>query len=194
MFSDLRSFTEAVQQKIHPDLIIADIRLPDGSFISFLSSEENTRISYIPCIFISSVDDADVVRICYNRGRSDYITKPFGKAELAVKIERMLEGKGVQCSFAPFDLEIDYTSLTVIKGKRRSQPLTSKEFQIISAFCEANKQSLMRADIISKVWGQVAVQTKTLDVHLYNLRQKLQPIGLEIRFVPPRQYMLQAMG
>lgn len=195
MFSDLKGFTESIRKGGQlPNLIIADIRLSDGSFLSFFSSKESKEILSIPCLVVSSVDDADVIRLCYDRGKSDYITKPFGKAELIVKIERMLAGKKPQRPSGDLDLDIDYASLTVVNEGLRSESLTSKEFQIISALSESQNQSLVRTHLMTKVWGEISVQSKTLDVHLYNLRQKLEPIGLEIRYVAPHKYVLSGNG
>ncbi len=192
MFSELNAFRQALaDEKIpRPDLVIADIRLPGQSFLSFLSSDDAKIFDQVALLVVSSVDDIDALRTCFERGAADFITKPFTKNELIVKVERILKQSARISNRVHREFILDLPGLKVIRGDMRTDPLTTKEFQIITILSEAPSASLSRDEIVSRVWGQVKVTSKAFDVHLYHLRKKLGAIGLEIRFNPPNRYSL----
>lgn len=190
MFSDLNAFRDALfsPAETRPDLVIADIRLPGQSFLSFLSSEDAHVFQTVPLLVVSSVDDIDALRTCFENGAVDFITKPFTKNELIVKVERIWSQPDRARPRREFTL--DLPALKVIRGERHSDPLTTKEFQIITILSDAPSATLSRDEIVARVWGQVKVTSKAFDVHLYHLRKKIGAVGLEIRFSPPNRYML----
>jgi DNA-binding response OmpR family regulator len=87
-------------------------------------------------------------------------------------------------------LSIDPSSFTVTRKHLRSAPLTSKEFQIVVLLQKATDHRLSRSDLVHGIWGQQKVSNNSLDVHLFNVRKKLSPLGLEIVFRPPNFYAL----
>jgi DNA-binding response OmpR family regulator len=189
VFSDVSSFRNALRDcgRNCPSLVIADIRLPDESFISFLSSDESLELfKDWPFLVVSSVDDIDALRLCYEKGAIDYITKPFGKAELVVKVERILacrdpESPTYDCTT---DIELDPVYLTI--GRRNHQErlgLTNKEMQIVSMIMHSPDRKVSRTELTDKIWGDAALNSKTLDVHMFNLRRKLKPLGIVIKHV-----------
>ncbi len=192
-FSDtLGAFKEELASVKEVDLILADLRLEDESFLDFLS-KESEALRNIPFIVVSSVDDLDALRLCYRQGAADYLTKPFGKSELIVKVDRYLSKfEEEEHHSAPFQL--DPTRLIVQCGDKKSAPLTSKEFQILTTLERAPQHRLTRQELINHVWREVHVEKKTLDVHLCNLRKKLTPIGIEIVFYSPESYVLLCHG
>ncbi len=192
IFADLDTFSFALsdEKEPRPALFIADIRLPGRSFLTFLSSAESRIFSQIPLLVVSSVDDIDALRTCFDSGAVDFITKPFTKNELIVKVERILNQSERISSRVHREFTLDLPALKVIRGDRRTDPLTTKEFQIITILSEAPSASLSRDEIVSRVWGEVKVTSKAFDVHLYHLRKKLGAVGLEIRFNPPNRYSL----
>jgi DNA-binding response OmpR family regulator len=177
-----------------PDLMLCDLRLPGESFLSFLESPQASLIEGIPFLVISSLDDTEALRKCFAKGALDYITKPFGKGELLVKTEFILNrsnaSSGPYSSPAPGGLRIDPSTMRAHYGDSTSALLTAKEFQILSLLQQAPQNMVTRNDIVKKVWGNVKVGSKTLDVHIFNLRRKLNPIRVEISFGPPNQYKL----
>ncbi|HLD99339.1 MAG TPA: response regulator transcription factor [Bdellovibrionota bacterium] len=163
-----------------PELVIADITLPDGCFLHFLSSEEVTNLFETPFIIISSMNDVDALRFCFEEGALDYIIKPFQKSELIVKVERALKRNAVK----PPAVEDPWAErilerLPATYGK--VPHLTLKEHEILSLFLEAKDYTLSRHEIVKRVWGNVKVYPKTLDVHLYNLRRKIHETGMKIK-------------
>ncbi len=171
-----------------PHLVIADLRLPDNYLLDILADRKNLwpLPDNVPIIVVSGVDDAEVVRKCFEYGAVDYITKPFSHNELLVKIERMLAGGSNQ----PFYL--DHISLCVrLPDRRISEPLTSKEFQIMALLAEGKEAGVKRRHFIQAIWGDAKVSDKVFDVHLFNLRRKLSALGISIRFANPNRYFVE---
>lgn len=179
-FSSLREFTEKLEavasgDKKFPQMIVADLMLEDGNFLNYLTSAE-TEIFEIPFIIVSSIDDIDALRFCFKEGALDYLTKPFKKNELLVKIENVLRSPKEKS--API-VEVNPRSIK-IDGKTIDN-LTTKQIQLMSLFLNSEDRSISREDILQGVWGKTNVHPKTVDVHLYNLRRKIQTEGYIIR-------------
>ena len=156
-----------------PSLIIADLMLNDGNFLSFLTSEFHGGLGdEVPFIIVSSDDDIESLRICFKEGANDYITKPFKKNELLVKIETIL--KNNQKFGKPVRPNVTIDGVAI-------EGLTGKQKRLLSLFNTQENRIVDRDLILNKVWGDTAVHPKTLDVHLYNLRRKLGPYGLIIK-------------
>jgi DNA-binding response OmpR family regulator len=167
-----------------PPLLLADLRLPDGHFLDCF--HEQGLLDGLNVVVVSSLDDMKTLKDCYAAGALDYLTKPFSKNELLVKIERLLTTKtGGGCELDPIK--------HVLRRNGHSTPaLTSKEFQMMSLFQSSGESEVSRTTILEKIWGNVTVSAKTLDVHLFNLRKKIAEVGLEIVFVQPSSYQLKS--
>lgn len=192
LFSSVEELREGLATA-KPDLMLCDLGLPGESFLSFLESPHSALIDGIPFLVISSLDDTEALRRCFAKGALDYITKPFGKGELLVKTECILARSPATPASpyaTPQGLRIDPSTMRVHHGDTTSSLLTAKEFQILSLLQQAPKHTVSRSEIVQKVWGNVKVGSKTLDVHIFNLRRKLNPIQVEISFGPPNQYRL----
>lgn len=174
-FSKISDFQAALDlEKIDPSLIIADLMLDDGNFMTYLNTSKNKRIMTIPFIIVSSIDDIDALRFCFMEGALDYLTKPFKKNELIVKIENIFSGpkRTIQIISNHKALNID---------GREVGNLTSKQKQLLNLFLNNPERVVTRDDILDTVWGDTSVHPKTVDVHLYNLRRKLHDMGYIIR-------------
>jgi DNA-binding response OmpR family regulator len=194
LFSSVDELRSALSTS-KPDLMLCDLGLPGESFLSFLESPASRLIDGVPFIVVSSLDDTEALRKCFAKGALDYITKPFGKGELLVKTECILarpsqSAAGPYATGAAQGLRIDPSTMRVHHGESTSSLLTAKEFQILSLLQQAPQHTVSRNEIVQKVWGNVKVGSKTLDVHIFNLRRKLNPIQVEISFGPPNQYRL----
>lgn len=178
-FETLDSFSKALEKVSRdassgPALIIADLMLSDGNFLNFLTNSENTKLITMPFIVVSSIDDIDALRFCFREGALDYLTKPFKKNELLVKIENVLSGSNKP-------KVADGASKSIDIGGVQITNLTSKQIQLLNLFLKSDDRSISRQDILEKVWGDTTVHPKTVDVHLYNLRRKLHGYGFLIR-------------
>ncbi|MCF8058852.1 MAG: response regulator transcription factor [Bacteriovoracaceae bacterium] len=172
-FKDRYSEVMTKSNGIRPSIIIADLMLNDGNFLSFLTSDFHPGLGdEVPFIVVSSDDDIESLRICFKEGANDYITKPFKRNELLVKIETIL--KNNQSFVKPVKPNVSIDGV-VIEG------LTGKQKRLLSLFNTQKDRVVDRDLILDKVWGDTSVHPKTLDVHLYNLRRKLGPYGLIIK-------------
>ncbi len=157
-----------------PDLIIADLCLADGFFLNINKQEGfNLKMPAIPFIIVSSLDDLDVLRHCFQSGAYDYLTKPFQKSELIVKIERIFKKSSAKTAprTLPLGQDLIFSELTL------------KEQKIFNLFMGAREHQLCKSEILTKVWGDTKIDPKTIDVHLYNLRKKLETHGIEIKLI-----------
>lgn len=186
IFEDLASLRHTFRssRSAMPKILIADLRLPDESFLDFLDSSDSEKLMSIPYLVVSSYDDLDALRYCFEHGAKDYITKPFGKNELIVKIERLLKEQENKEE----DITINSSSLTVSRKNHSSEPLTSKEYQLISILVENPLKIRTRKELILGLWNKTRVSTKTLDVHLFNLRKKMEPLDIKILFRHPDSF------
>jgi two-component system alkaline phosphatase synthesis response regulator PhoP len=164
------------------DLVLLDLQLPgmDGlTLCAELRRDERTRA--LPVIMLTArADEADRV-VGLEVGADDYVVKPFSPKELVARVRalfRRLERK--EETDAPLvvgRLEIDVSRHTACWD---GQPvrLTAKEFALLLALVEANGRVLTRQALLEKVWGySYAEGTRTVDVHVRRLREKLPGIA-----------------
>ena len=161
-----------------PDLVVLDLGLPD------MDGEEFIRIvrrsSRIPIIVLSArVDEQDKVSTL-DLGANDYITKPFGTAELlarvraSLRINRMNLQSVIPASvFALDDMVIDYDRRQVAVGERTIH-VTQTEFNILSYLSQHCGKVMTYSAIIRAIWGtQDDGSIKKLQVNMANIRKKL---------------------
>lgn len=189
IFENIDEFSAALQTADRKSigLLIADIRLPKISFLSYLKSDFRDQIKGVPYVVVSSLSDADILKFCYEQGAADFIVKPFTRGEIITKVERALT-LGAEKS-VPI-IELDNTSLTVRANNEVSQTLTSKEFQILTMVYSGAGHSISKDEIMRVIWGDARKETKALDVHLANLRKKIANLGVDIRYRHPGKYVL----
>lgn len=157
--------------KSPPDLFIADLKLPDGFFIEWVSENRPQLLVDYNTIIVSSLEDMDILTRCFEWGAVDYLIKPFKKNDLAVKVNRALGHFNVKKNPLE-DAEIAeiQENLTVIEAKIFQQLLNHP------------KKFVSRDTIVQEVWKKVAVNSKTLDVHLSNIRKKLAQTSWSIDY------------
>lgn len=166
-----------------PDLIILDLTLPviDGYDVcKILRAQKDT--SATPIIILSARDDVADKVIGLELGADDYMTKPFSPRELSARIKaRIREGQRKdELSNGPLkwrDLEIVQESyIATIAAKPLN--LTVKEFELLVLFVANPHQVFSREYLIQKVWGYLSsTDSRTLDVHISHLRNKLKALG-----------------
>lgn len=191
MFKTLQEFREEYFREgvERPRLIVADLRLPDGSFVSFLNEVPQEEVDRLSIVVVSSCDDLDIIRYCLGEGVVDYITKPFNRSELLVKLERSLAKLHEEDSGD--DLSVDPLRRKVFNKDNLQAELTSKELMIFEIINKAPNRKIKREELIGKVWKDVSVGAKTLDVHIFNIRRKLANLNVKISYTPPQTYSIQ---
>ena len=169
-----------VAHKEKPDLIILDIMLPE------LSGYEVCRIlrkeMIVPVLMLTAkTEEIDKV-VGLEIGADDYMTKPFSMRELLARVRAMLRRATMikpqtveeQQLLAINDLEIDMARHQALLGSKELE-LTPKEFDLL-AFLVKNKGFVIsREQLLERVWGyDYAGDTRTVDVHIRWLRQKIE--------------------
>jgi len=178
-----------------PTLLIADLRLPDGIFVDFHARKKQLGVRFPPFVVVSSMDDLDFLRECYRQGALDYLAKPFTKNELIAKIERLMlpmeTAAKKSVGAVRGGIVLHSLRLRVEDAQGRSQQLTSKEYQILTILHQS-PEFVSREHLQSRIWGDVNVAAKTLDVHIFNLRRKLAALDLRVNYHSDLGFHLEA--
>lgn len=159
-----------------PDLIILDLGLPDMDGTVFL--RKLRKESQIPIVVLSArTDERDKVD-ALDSGANDYVTKPFGSAELVARVRSVLRStRGAMGNLAGglFELNglaIDYDSRQVFIDNKEIK-LTQTEYNIIALLSEHVGKVLTYTFIIKAIWGYNDIgSTKKLQVNMANIRKK----------------------
>lgn len=161
-----------------PSLILLDLNLPHMSGFEMcrrLRLESTT--AHIPILMLTArTDESDKV-LGLNLGADDYITKPFSMRELVARVNAVLRRTdGAEAAHAVYDsgvLVIDPASFSV-KCRGNEVRLTRKEFALLSELARNSGRVLTREALLDRVWGMNYYgDSRTLDVHIRRLRQKL---------------------
>lgn len=162
-----------------PDLVILDLGLPDLDGIEFLKAIR--KDSLIPVIVLSArTNESDKVE-ALDMGANDYVTKPFGSAELLARVRSILrtnrhcsdEGKLPGGKFISGGMVIDYDARKFYLDNEEIK-LTQTEFNIIALLSEHFGKVLTYQAIIKEIWGYSdSGSTKKLQVNMANIRRKL---------------------
>ena len=157
-----------------PDLLLLDLGLPDKDGLELL--KEIREESPTPIIVLSArFDERDKVT-ALDLGANDYVTKPFGTAELQARIRTAIRnsnpfiGNYTQGKFQSGDMEIDYDERKVYLAGEDLK-LTQTEYNIVALLARRAGRVLTYAEIIQAVWGADDVgSTKKLQVNMANIR------------------------
>ena len=172
----------------NPDLAILDLGLPDADGAEFIRFVRGN--SRMPIIVLSARDGEQDKVEALDIGANDYVTKPFGNAELLARIratlrshrqgaEDMTSGGG----FNLLDMHIDYDKRRVVMAGREV-PLTQTEYNIVAFLSQYPGKVLTYAAIIKAVWGYPDMgSVKKLQVNMANIRKKLGICPGENRYI-----------
>lgn len=170
-----------------PQMIILDIMLPNEDGLSILETlRMNVKTKLIPVIMVTAkTTEMDKVK-GLDLGADDYITKPFGVMELVSRVRALL--RRTQTIEDSVDLSFDKVSMNIQKHsvmvEDRLCELTYKEFELLRYLLENVNIVLSRDRIMERVWGfDYEGETRTVDMHIKTLRQKLGVGGDMIKTV-----------
>lgn len=168
-----------------PDLVILDMGLPDISGLDVV--RQVREWSTVP-ILILSVRDREIDKVeALDAGADDYLTKPFGLAELLARIRSALRRSSLirdtGTIFRCHDLTVDLSARSVLMGDKRIQ-LTPTEYELLKTLVQQAGRVLTHHQILTKVWGeQYAGDAHMLRVNVSNLRRKLEPDPVRPRYL-----------
>ena len=164
------------------DLILLDVMLPGKSGFD-VCRELRSRGSSIPILFLTARGEIADKVVGLKLGGDDYLTKPFDMMELTARVEALLrrasastpEGAAAGVRYAFGDVEVDFRKAEVTRGKTPVE-LSALEFKLLKYFIENRGAALSREELLSRVWGyDAAIHSRTVDVHVSGLRQKIEP-------------------
>lgn len=189
--ADLKSAMTKTETK-RPELLLADLHLPDGEFTDFLNTSTTLDI---PFAVVSASDDFKVLQDCFKKGARDFFVKPVNKNEILFKINRILNGKSqTAASLAKprfKDLTLDTFTQTVTRDAvEKIVQLTQTEYKILALFFRNPDRRLNREEIIGEVWKSEALSPKAFDFHLSKLREKLRELTVKINYQTNDGYCL----
>jgi len=165
------------------DLIILDVKLPDGLGFDFCK-EIRGNGDNIPIIFLTSFSaEVDEVR-GLSIGADDYVTKPFSAIALSIKIKKILvkkEEKNSTPSLSPLQLNLDEAKKRItFKGENLN--LSSIELSILSLLLKRRGQPYSPDQIIAQCWvkGGENVNNEAVAFHIKNIRKKIEAVDPKI--------------
>jgi two-component system, OmpR family, alkaline phosphatase synthesis response regulator PhoP len=181
-------------RKSAADLVILDLMLPgmDGLLVCQAMRADRTLAS-IPIIMLTARgDEADRVS-GLELGADDYVTKPFSPKELTARVGALLRRSGRTTAspslhYGPIKIDTD-RHLIELDGQEVK--LTAKEFLLLQYLVQHKGRVLSRDLLLSDVWGyQYTGGTRTVDVHIRRLREKLPPLSDAIETIKQFGYKL----
>lgn len=186
------AFFKALDKKM-PDLVLLDIMLPEMDGLSVLRKLKGTpACSRLPVIMLTAKGSEYDTVMGLDSGADDYIPKPFGMMELLARIRAVLrrtkEKKGEVREYGSICMYPESRRVTV-SGEEVT--LTSKEFDLLCALMAQAEKVCTRSQLLSTVWGYISDgESRTVDVHIKTLRQKLGEAGQLIETVRGMGYKI----
>lgn len=177
-----------------PSLLLLDIMLPEEDGISILKRLRSRADTHkLPIIMLTAKgSEYDKVK-GLDAGADDYVTKPFGIMELISRIRALLrrvQEDGAESCYRVKNLEV-YPDKHQVKADGRTVELTLKEFELLNLLISHPELVFTREQIQDKIWGYAFDgESRTVDVHIRTLRQKLGECGKLIKTVRGVGYRL----
>lgn len=174
-----------VARETRPDLILLDIMMPELDGFGFM--QQFKKQDDTPIIMITAkVEESDAV-LGLELGADDYITKPFGMREMLARVRAVL--RRFEKAAAPSD-RLEQGELTLDRDSRRvtvaGRPieLTPSEFELLDLFMSSPGRVYSRSDLLDTLSGDDgAILERTVDVHIRNLRRKVEPNSRRPRYI-----------
>ena len=168
-----------------PDLVLLDIMMPnmDGyEFMRYFRKERNTPV----IMLTAKIEETDKV-VGLELGADDYVTKPFGMAELVARIRAVLRRVYQETPTLEVlrvgDVVLDKSTHMVTVGSRKVQ-LTPSEFELLTVLMASPGQVFSRADLLERLKGNTFENVeRTIDTHIRNLRSKIEPVAAEPLYI-----------
>lgn len=192
-FPTANEFKIAIKNKL-PDIALLDIMVPDEDGISVLKYLKKSQLTCdVPVIMLTAksneIDKVNGLEL----GADDYITKPFGIMELLSRIKAVLRRSNKQSNvetsvYKVNGLSVDVEKRTVTFADKEIT-LTFKEYEILVYLLKNRGIAVSRDKLMSEVWGfEYEGESRTVDVHIKTLRQKIEAQGCENPIITVRGF------
>jgi two-component system alkaline phosphatase synthesis response regulator PhoP len=192
-FENAASFYERIEATI-PDLIILDVMLPDENGYEIVKRIRNmSSTKVVPVMMVTAkTQEIDLVKGLEN-GADDYVKKPFSIMELISRVKALLrrttseENKSLELE----EIRIDHER-HIVYADGQQKELTFKEYELLRLLMMNKGVVLSRENIMIHVWGtDFEGESRTVDMHIKTLRQKLGESGKHIRTVRNVGYVIE---
>ena len=195
-FENAASFYKRMNEQ-QPDLILLDIRLPDEDGVSILKKlKSRPDTENIPVIMMTAKSSEYDKVLGLDSGADDYITKPFGVMELISRVKAVIRRSDRSKGSAGEVLKIGELVLDEQKhevyARGQEVSLTFKEFELLSYLMKNRGLVLSRDKILNTIWNyEYEGESRTVDVHIGSLRQKLGTCGDFIKTIRGIGYKIE---
>jgi two-component system KDP operon response regulator KdpE len=159
-----------------PDLVITDLSMPGYTGLELC--ERIRQLSEVPVLVLSVKEDEPTKVKAFDLGADDYVSKPFGMAELTARVRALLRRTTTQqqsdAAYEAGDFRID-PQQRLVEVNRKAVHLTPKEYDLIQYFLSNRGKVLTHRAILTTIWGSNSTeQPEYLRVFIANLRKKLE--------------------
>ncbi len=192
-FESAKEFYRKVKECI-PDLVLLDVMLPDESGYDIVKKIRKTpTMKKIPVIMVTAkTQEIDMIKGLED-GADDYIKKPFSIMELISRVKALLRRTSSEDKkmLRLDDLRIDHERHVVFVGEKIVE-LTFKEYELLRLLVSNVGVVMSRENIMIHVWGtDFEGESRTVDMHIKTLRQKLGNMGARIKTVRNVGYVIE---
>lgn len=195
-FATAKEFYKALNDFL-PDLILLDIMLPDEDGLSILRKlRSDVKTRSLPIIMVTAkTTEIDKVK-GLDSGADDYMTKPFGVMELISRVKallrRALAGTAEESVYEFMEILMD-TEKHLVTVNGEVCDLTYKEYELLKLFMANPGIVIKRERILERIWGtDFEGESRTIDMHIKNLRHKLKDAGKYIKTIRNVGYVLNS--
>ncbi len=192
-FSRPSQFWEALSRRT-PTLILLDIMLPEEDGLTILRKlRAMPQTKELPIMMLTAKDAEYDAVMGLDSGADDYVQKPFRMMELLSRVKALLRrthGKDEPEDYRLGSLFVS-PSRHLVEVEGAPVTLTLKEFEVLCLLLQNMDMVLTRDQLLDRVWGIVAArESRTVDVHIRTLRQKLGPAGAYIETIRGMGYKI----
>jgi len=181
-FDNAKSMFKKTEEQV-PDLFLLDIMLPDMDGLEIIKKlKSNAKYNRIP-IMVVSAKSSEIDRVIgIDLGADDYLIKPFGVLELVSRVKALLRRNEDLNQNKILNIKGLILNLDNYSAKYMDHDLvfTKRQFELLKYFMENHLKTVTREAILNKVWGfEFFGETRTLDVHIKEIRKKLTESGID---------------
>lgn len=165
------------EQMADYDLVILDVLLPRENGFTLCRRLRDAGVQ-TPVLMLTALNDPESIVKGLAEGADDYVTKPFDPSVLLARIQALLRREALYkaqnlTAYRFGDVSIDFMKGFVTRGKLRTS-LSGKELHLIRYLISRRGEIVTRQELLREVWGYADAITRTVDVHVAALRQKLE--------------------
>lgn len=188
-FLDYNQLVDEITDPSFPkyDLLISDFKLDsDVSLLNLLEDKKFKKAcAGMPILCCSGYPDEEVIEDLFSQGIVDFLTKPIDWTELTVKSKRIVNNTVTTSNNNKTFKDIKMNPMKKIAVRpngSKTKELTGREFQILLNLVGNASGIAKKSEMVDQIWGFTSVEEKTLLVHMSNLRKKIKPIKIGIKY------------